>query len=85
MKDFNYLLITTFQCGTKYMSIYTLSLYVPGSKTPIKWLYESLDEALNVAICPNASRQLDFSIYSDGIVVYEMFCNPRFLPEDLFD
>lgn len=67
------------------MSIYTLSLYVPGSKAPIKWLYESLDEALKFAVCPEASRQFDFSIYSDGGVVYEMFCNPRSLPEDLFD
>ena len=67
------------------MSIYTLLLYVPGSKTSIKWLYESLDEALQFAVCPKASEQFDFSIYSDGDVVYEMFHNPKTLPEDLFD
>ena len=67
------------------MSIYTLSLYVPGSKVPTKWLYESLDEALQFAICPKASEQFDFSIYSDGGVVYEMLHNPKTLPEDLFD
>lgn len=67
------------------MSIYSLSLYVTGSKAPITWLYESLDEALQFAICPNASEQFDFSIYSDGDVVYEMFHNPKTLPEDLFD
>ena len=67
------------------MNICTLSLYVPGSKAPIKWLYESLDEAMQFAVCPKASEQFDFSIYSDGDVMYEMFHNPKTLPEDLFD
>ena len=70
------------------MSIYTLSLYVPGSKVPTKWLYTSLEEAFELPRHwedNKNSDKLDWSIFSDGEVVYEMLHNPKTLPEDLFD
>jgi len=70
------------------MSIYTLSLYVPGSKIPTKWLYSSLKEALELPRHWESNKNsdnLDWSISSDDEVVYEMFHNPKTLPEDLFD
>ena len=70
------------------MSIYTLSLYVPGSKSPIKWLYTSLEESLELPRHWGSNKNIDkfnWSVFSDGEVVCEMFYNPKTLPEDLFD
>ena len=70
------------------MSIYTLSLYVPDSRVPIKWLYSSLEEAMELPSyweqCKNVS-EFGWSISLNGEVVYEMFHSPTQLPEDLFD
>ena len=70
------------------MSIYTLSLYVPYSTVPTKWIYTSLKEALELPQYWENNKnpdKWDWSISSDGEVVYEMFHNPKNLPEDLFD
>lgn len=69
------------------MHMYTLSLYVPGSRIPTKWLYSSLEEAMELTSywerCKDAS-EFDWSISFNDEVVYEMFHNPTQLPEDLF-
>lgn len=69
--------------------MYTLSLYIPGSKTSInKWLYSSLEKAMELASYweqhENAS-EFDWSISFNGEVIHEMIHNPTQLPEDLFD
>lgn len=69
------------------MNTYTLSLYVPGSKVPTKWIYPSLKEALELPRHWESNKNQDkwnWSISSDGEVVYEMLHNPKSLPEDLF-
>lgn len=68
--------------------MYTLSLYVPGSKASInKWLYSSLEKAMELASYweqhKNAS-EFYWSISYNDEVVFEMIHNPVQLPEDLF-
>jgi len=69
------------------MSIYTLSLYIPGSRVPTKWLYSSLEDAMELPSyweqCKN-TREFDWSISLNGEVIREMLHNPTKLPEDLF-
>ena len=69
------------------MNKYTLSLYVPGSKVPTKWLYSSLEEAMELPSQweqhKNAS-EFDWTISFNGEVIREMIHNPIQLPEDLF-
>lgn len=70
------------------MDTYILSLYVPGSKVPTKWMYSSLEKAMKLASYweqhENAS-EFDWSISFNGEVICEMIHNPTQLPEDLFD
>ena len=69
------------------MHIYTLSLYVLGSRVPTKWLYSSLEDAMKLPSyweqCKNAS-EFDWSISLNGEVIREMLHNPTQLQEDLF-
>ena len=69
--------------------MYTLSLYVPGSKASInKWLYPSLEKAMELASYweqhKNAS-EFNWSISFNDEVIFEMIHNPIQLPEDLFN
>lgn len=69
------------------MNGYTLSLYAPGSNVPIKWLYSSLEKALELTSYweqRENSNKFDWSISFNGEVIYEMIHNPTQLPEDLF-
>lgn len=69
------------------MHTYTLSLYVQGSIVPTKWLYSSLEEAMELISyweqCKDAS-EFDWSISFNDEVICEMLHNPTQLPEDLF-
>jgi hypothetical protein len=70
------------------MSIYTLSLYIPGSRVPTKWLYSSLEDAMELPSYWEQHKdasEFDWSISFNDEVIYEMLHNPTQLPEDLFD
>lgn len=69
------------------MNLYTLSLYVPGSKVPTKWMYSSLEEAMELASYweqRENTNEFNWSISFNGEVIREMIHNPTQLPEDLF-
>lgn len=69
------------------MNEYILSLHVPGSKVPTKWMYSSLEKAMELASCwerHENSDKFDWTISFNGEVIYEKLHNPTQLPEDLF-
>ena len=69
------------------MNEYILSLHVPGSNVPTKWLYSSLEKALELTSYweqRENSNKFDWSISFNDEVIYEMIHNPTQLPEDLF-
>jgi hypothetical protein len=69
------------------MNACILSLYVPGSSVPTKWLYSSLEEAIKMTSHWEQSKnssEFDWSISFNGEVICEMLHNPTQLPEDLF-
>lgn len=69
------------------MNVYELSLYAPGSKAQTKWLYSSLEEAMEMTSHweqNKNSNEFDWKISFNGEVIREMIHNPAKLPEDLF-
>jgi hypothetical protein len=69
------------------MNTYTLTLYARGSSVPTKWLYSSLEEAIEMTSHWEQSKnssEFNWKISFNGEVIREMIHNPAKLPEDLF-